>query len=65
MIPNILYTLRDIVFAISVGVATYIILIYSKALIENMSGKKFSIDGYYWFTVLLSVVLGIISLFIL
>jgi len=65
MIPDILYLLRKIVFPISMGISVYVILVFSKPLIENVSKKHHSIDGYYWFIVLTSVIIAIISWMIL
>lgn len=65
MIPESLYLLRKAIFVIAMGISTYVVLVYSKPVIESIYKKKYSIDGYYWSIVLISIVVAIISLFIL
>jgi len=65
MIPESLYLLRKAIFVIAMGISTYVVLVYSKPVIESIYKKKYSIDGYYWSIVLISIIVAIISLFIL
>jgi hypothetical protein len=65
MIPDILYLLRRVILSISMGGAVYTILVFSKPLIENVTNRHHSIDGYYWFIVLTSVIIAIITWMIL
>ncbi len=65
MIPTELYLLRKAIFVIAMGISTYVVLVYSKPIVESFSKKKYSVDGYYWLIVLISFIVAIISLFIL
>jgi len=65
MIPETLYLLRRVIFSIITGLSVYTVLVYSKPLIESATKKTHSIDGYYWFIVLVSVFAAIISWMIL
>lgn len=47
------------------GGAVYTVLVFSKPLIENVTNRHHSIDGYYWFIVLTSVIIAIITWMIL
>jgi hypothetical protein len=65
MIPNTIYLIRDVFFGLSMGVSSYVILLFSKPIIDNISKKTYSADGYYWFVVFFSVIIGLISWIIL
>ncbi|GMX58580.1 MAG: hypothetical protein MCSN_2340 [Candidatus Microsyncoccus archaeolyticus] len=65
VIPNILYILRNLFFSLTAGISIYIVLLYSKPIIESVFKKNYSIDGYYWFIVLISFLVAIVALFIL
>ncbi|MDD5752531.1 MAG: hypothetical protein PHI45_00360 [Candidatus Pacebacteria bacterium] len=65
MISTELYLIRKLIFVLATGISTYVVLVHSKPIIESVFNKKYSIDGYYWLIVLFSLIVAIISLFIL
>ncbi|MFA5431370.1 MAG: hypothetical protein WC319_00585 [Candidatus Paceibacterota bacterium] len=53
---------RAILFGVAVGYAFFYVLLYFKAMIENMAGvKKFDVDLWWIMMITVSVVAGILG----
>ncbi|MDD5568866.1 MAG: hypothetical protein PHG23_00380 [Candidatus Pacebacteria bacterium] len=62
--PLLLIILRKILFALSVGLSFYVLMLFSKPVLEMLFKRKFNDDGYFWRGVVIAVVLAIIAGFI-
>jgi len=56
-----LLLLRKLLFALTVGLSIYTVMLFAKPLLESMASRKYNDDLYFWVGVLLAIIFGLLS----